>query len=221
MTPANISKLEGLRFGKLEVISIDGRSKNGHTKWLCICDCGSLISIRADSLKRNKLPSCGCWALDQEKNRNRDYQTKHGLSKTGAASSWMQMMDRCFNKNSKDYKRYGGSGITVCSNLSKSPKNLINTIGDRKKNSGISIDRINNNEGYYCGDCSECLEKNRKRNIRWADVKTQTRNQSRSIWISINGVSKHFLDWCDFFNVNKNSAYSRRRRGKQGINIFL
>lgn len=48
----------GQRFGKLTVIKKE--TLGSHCKFLCQCDCGSLISVRGDSLKSGKTVSCGC-----------------------------------------------------------------------------------------------------------------------------------------------------------------
>ena len=40
--------------------------------------------------------------------------TKHGKYGSRTYRSWNNMLTRCHNKNSKDYKNYGGRGIAVC-----------------------------------------------------------------------------------------------------------
>lgn len=55
--------LAGKRFGKLEVIKRDTSAPKGTAKpayWICKCDCGSMVSIRADHLVNNTTRSCGC-----------------------------------------------------------------------------------------------------------------------------------------------------------------
>ena len=39
---------------------------------------------------------------------------KHGGKGTKLYSVWQSMKQRIFNPNSKDYKYYGGRGITIC-----------------------------------------------------------------------------------------------------------
>jgi len=54
--------LSGLCIGKLTVIERD-ESKTGLVWWLCRCDCGQVVSIRANCLTRKDPPpqqSCGC-----------------------------------------------------------------------------------------------------------------------------------------------------------------
>lgn len=51
----------GKRFGKLMVISYDGK-KGGCHFWICKCDCGNTVSVRQSNLKGGKTSSCGCLA---------------------------------------------------------------------------------------------------------------------------------------------------------------
>ena len=54
--------LTGQKFNKLTVIAYAGADKHGHSKWLCLCDCGSDKQVIAtgDALVRGKTKSCGC-----------------------------------------------------------------------------------------------------------------------------------------------------------------
>jgi hypothetical protein len=53
--------------------------------------------------------SCGCLCVS--------HRLRHGHSRRGNMSSeyvsWQGMLARCYNKNRRDYKGYGGSGVTV------------------------------------------------------------------------------------------------------------
>lgn len=106
--------LIGERFGRLVVIeeSEPFRKKDGGIQsagWLCRCDCGKEIVVRANSLRMGKTKSCGC--LNREKPSN---HITHHMSNTIIYSKYKGMLARCYNKNSEGYKHYGGRGITVC-----------------------------------------------------------------------------------------------------------
>ena len=52
--------LSGNRYGFLTVLSLAGKTNNGHAVWLCVCDCGKMCFYRADMLHYRVVKSCGC-----------------------------------------------------------------------------------------------------------------------------------------------------------------
>ncbi len=96
----------------------------------------------------------------------------HGCSETKAYIIWTHMISRCYNKNNKHYKNYGGRGITVCNEWLGNPSGIVNfckwvyedqkmtddTIGKGKDR--FTIDRKDNDKGYYPNNCkfSNCSE---------------------------------------------------------------
>ena len=53
--------LTNQRFGKLIALyPIYSGNKNKHTKWVCKCDCGNVVSIDMGNLRSGKSQSCGC-----------------------------------------------------------------------------------------------------------------------------------------------------------------
>lgn len=64
----------GKKFGKLTVLEeCDERTKDGHKKYKCVCDCGKIHVVEGRCLRYNRAKSCGC--LKHEK-----YNLKHGKS---------------------------------------------------------------------------------------------------------------------------------------------
>lgn len=70
--------LIGEVFGRLTVISEDGRSNAGKVKWLCKCECGKYKSVIGSNLKNGKTTSCGCIHREQLSNLRKT----HHLSAT-------------------------------------------------------------------------------------------------------------------------------------------
>jgi hypothetical protein len=167
------------KYNRLTVIKqteIIKYGKNTYYKVLAKCDCGKEKKFYLQHLKSGKIKSCGCYNSELVTQRNIDrinpnkeikkYPRRHYLY-----DAWDNMIQRCYNKNHPSYHRYGGRGITVYEPWIKSSKLFIeyvlNNLGERPK--GYSLDRSNNNLGYFPG------------NLRWADKSTQTKNQERNI----------------------------------------
>ncbi len=87
--------------------------------------------------------------------------TKHPLYFT-----WRMMNIRCYDDRHKAYHRYGGRGVSVCTDWRFDNRfgmdNFIRYVGDRPE--GTTLDRINNNLGYEVG------------NVRWVCKRTQQNN---------------------------------------------
>ena len=75
----------------------------------------------------------------------------HGLSKHPLCSVWIAMRDRCNNPKHKEYHRYGGRGISVCTEWLDPGTFLKWAMPKWKK--GLQIDRIDNNKGYSPDNC--------------------------------------------------------------------
>ena len=170
---------KGERFGRLvilEEINEEISGANKFRKFACECDCGGRKEVRLNSLRIGATKSCGCLNAEESTKRG----ATHGRSKTKIYDIWAAMLQRCFYKNSKSYKNYGGRGIKVCKNWLKF-ENFYNDMGDRPE--GRSLDRIDNNGNYEYKNC------------RWATKKEQDDNKRTTIFVSINKVKISFNDF--------------------------
>lgn len=52
--------LTGQRFGKLTIISLNGRTKDKSLTWNCVCDCGGYKKTTTKYLRNGVVKSCGC-----------------------------------------------------------------------------------------------------------------------------------------------------------------
>jgi hypothetical protein len=73
--------------------------------------------------------------------------------------------ERCTNKNHHQYDDYGGRGITVTVRWRKNFWAFVGDIGTRPK--GKTLDRIDNDKGYYADNC------------RWATDSEQAKNRRK------------------------------------------
>lgn len=130
----------------------------------CQCECGNESTPQLSSVLNENTRSCGCLQLESLR-KVVDNNKTHGMTKTGVYSSWRAMRRRCYDPNFLRYERYGGRGITVCEEWDNSFESFYEYMGERPE--GMTLDRIDPDGNYEPG------------NVRWADPKTQSRNQSR------------------------------------------
>ena len=131
--------------------------------WKCACDCGEEKIVLSGNLVNGVVRSCGCKTRDLRSSS----LTRHGLSNTKTYRCWSSIIRRCTSPSNPDYKDYGGRGIKVCEHWLKFD-NFLADMGQcpSKKH---SIDRANNELGYFKENCRWALPKeqaNNKRNNR-------------------------------------------------------
>lgn len=167
-----IAGLLNVNFGDLTIISEISPtiSKNGRKRRLfeCKCSCGRTAFVYLCKLKSGKVTSCGC----KEQNIRRLKQIwKLVLYRTDPS--------KC--KNEKVKKNYIDRNITVCDEWKD-----FNIFKEWAINNGYSdlltIDRINNNKGYYPGNC------------RWITQRENSCNKRNSVKLP-NGHSFCDLLW--------------------------
>ena len=151
-------KVIDLRFGRLVVKSSHHTTEKGRPFYTCECDCGKSMITDVYALWCRGTKSCGCLRDDVAS----ETHLKHGMSETPTYHSWESMIQRCNNINSCRYSHYGNRNITICKSWLKF-ENFLKDMGIRPE--GLSIDRIDNDKGYY------------KENCRWTTQSQQTRNQ--------------------------------------------
>jgi len=168
----------GVRFGRLVVLARHPKNNSGGNEMFdCICDCGRERVAVGTALRRGITYTCGCGRLPGGESINRT----HGQSKRPEYSVWKAMRQRCSNIHSPDYPNYGGRGITVCERWNSSFENFIADIGSIPP--GMSLDRIDNNQGYSPENC------------RLTTNAVQGRNKRTNKLLTYNGETKPLVDW--------------------------
>lgn len=189
-----VKDLKGERFGRLiakkRIVKEVGKSKQRHSFWYCDCDCGEETLVRTCHLTSGNTKSCGC--LNNEINKER--VTTHGMSGTRFYNIWHHMKKRMLNKDHRAYKWYGGKGIKLhgkweefegfYDDMYSSYKRHVEKYGEHE----TTIDRINNNKGYFPENC------------RWATREEQAENINRNAkkhkvngeWLTIREISDKY-----------------------------
>lgn len=197
--PKAIPFIKGQKYGRWTVVSEATRGLRRRRAWVCRCECGTVRLIEPGSLNEGLTRSCGC--LRDEKTRSR---IRHGYGRAKARrpeySSWAHMIQRCANPSHKNYRLYGGRGISVCERWKESFENFLSDMGDCP-GPGHSIDRIDVNGNYEPGNC------------RWADRVTQARNRRGLSAISAFGEERILTAWAEKFGLHPNTLRKRLNGG--------
>lgn len=188
----DIKDLKGKKFGRLSVLEIVGKEKNGHYVWGCLCDCGQYRKISVSSLtKKNGTRSCGC------------LHSKHGFAGTPFYQRWKSMIKRCYNKNDSAYKNYGKRGIGVCTQWFKfenfKNKMFSSFVLFEKQNgkNSATLERLDNNKNYCPNNCT------------WATKSQQSKHTSRIVYLKFKNKTLSVTDWAEKLGIKRGTIHSR------------
>lgn len=176
--------LKGKKFGRLKVISLsEEKSTTNGIIWKCKCDCENFVFVSTRDLRSGNTKSCGCFRTDK--------LTTHGLSGHPLIDTLKGMIRRCYNKNFKYYKNYGGRGIKVCKEWKNDKKSFYNWAIKNGWKKGLTIDRIDN-DGDYCPENCKFISK--RKNSRKTGIK-RSNNTSGYRGVSLNKASGKYQSY--------------------------
>lgn len=129
--------------------------------FLLLCDCGNEKELVLANVKNGKIKSCGCF------NKTQGGITKKTPQHRKLYNIYRNMLKRCYNETHVYYHNYGGRGVTVCDRWRESFENFYNDIKQvlGHPNEDDTLDRIDNNKGYYI------------ENLKWSNVTEQNINK--------------------------------------------
>lgn len=113
--------------------------------------------------------------------------SNHRLSKI-----FNSMKTRCYNESDKSYRWYGAKGIKICDEWLDNPKLFEEWALKNGYQSGLTIDRINEDKDY----CPE--------NCRWIPMEENARYKSTTVVITVNDESHTGREWATRLGLGTN-----------------
>lgn len=187
----------GLKYGRMTVLSLDGshRQPNTRLKALvrCRCDCGVEKTVMACNLKNKIHPILSCGCLNRE---NILKPKSHGMRYARVYQLWANAVAR--GRGTEARKLYYDRGIRIAKRWLRF-ENFFADMGDCPE--GYSLDRINNNKGYFPSNC------------RWANHRTQSLNKRLTWKVFYKGKKYVGFLLAEQFGIKPKSFYARIRSG--------
>ena len=189
----------GEKFGKLTVLQLLPEDKEEYGKYsgkrvLVQCECGIVKSANMRSVSRGRTTSCGCARIDKI--------TKHGYSRDRIYSVYRSMLQRCSDKKHWLYPRYGGRGISVCDEWVNDISAFVKWANENGYRPGVTIDRVENNDGYSPDNC------------RFVTKKENCNNTSKTVFLHIGGEKISLQDAAIKYDIYPSTIYQRIKKLK-------
>lgn len=128
---------------------------------------------------------------------------KHGLNNHPLHLSWARMRGRCLNKNNPKYHRYGGRGVKICQEWLNDFKSYYNWATENGWKPGLQVDKDYLGDGLLYSPTT-CIIVSNKENCN---------RRSTTRLVTLNGVTKSVMQWCEWYGINQSTFYSRINTG--------
>lgn len=200
----------GQKVGRLTLLSSFMSDLGRGRQWNCRCDCGTELIVANNKLNPIHKRSCGCLRPD--------IMTKHDKSRTPACRAWVAARWRC-NMERPNPHRYALRGIRMCRRWRESFEEFFSDMG--QPDAGRSLDRIDNNGHYSCGQCTECAQRGWRANCRWATKHQQSTNRENNVFLEHRGERRTISEWSEIVGILPVTLYQRRMRGWSDQQILM
>lgn len=122
------------------------------------------------------------------------------------------MIERCESESDPHFKDYGGRGLRICSRWRSDLRAFAADIGEPPFK-GASLDRVDNDRGYDCGKCNDCISRTATPNWRWATSQQQNRNRRSNRMLTFHSETLCLVEWSERVGLDKDLVSARLARG--------
>ena len=142
--------------------------QGGVACWVFKCDCGTIRTLRGNSVWGGQSKSCGCWRVERSRAQAKA-NIKHDLSRTRLYRIYTGMLTRCYDDNDPGYKNYGARGIMLCLEWLSDRTTFFKWAMENGYDALLQIDRIDPDGHYEPLNCrwvtSRVNQNNRRNNV--------------------------------------------------------
>ena len=133
------------------------------------------------------------------------FQSTHCLTGHPLYKTWNKIKHRCYNKNNKDYKHYGGRNIVMCEVWLNDFIEFFYWSFKNGWEKGLTIERIDVNGNY---DPSNC---------KWVPMCEQAKNRRGLTALTYRGETKTASEWARIAGMSSRTLRGRLERGNYSI----
>ena len=175
---------------------VKGMIKERQAMFSCIC--GKNFVSYISKIKRFETQSCGCL----QKRVTSETNSRHRLKGHKLYGVWSAMKRRCNNKNTTQYKDYGGKGVVVCDEW-KEFMPFFRWAIENGWEEGLQLDKDTKGGGMIYSPSTCCF----------VTPKANSNKRATSRHIEYNGETKTVSEWADHFQISLKNLYQRLSRG--------
>jgi hypothetical protein len=118
------------------------------------------------------------------------------------------MLYRCSSPKSPNYESYGGRGIQVCEQWTKSVQAFIEWAEANGYQDNLTIDRIDVDGNYEPSNC------------KWSTIQEQNFNKRNTRWVEVDGSSYTLQELAETYGLPYEAIAARYKRGARGNKLI-